>query len=244
MHIQGFHHSFTSLIVGFAVVTVTARATADEAEPAIVNAPAASSSLPSLPPLPTTRVHAAQGGRVEVQTPTGTVEVQCPPAATPAPMVASPAARATITKDESYGASVFISDALAAGLLIGGASESSSTVAGLGFLLYALGGPVVHAANGEPGRAFASLGLRAGVPIAGAMLGYGLGRGTCNSSSSCFGAAILGGLGLFGGAVAASVIDGAVLAKRQVTEEVQAARITPHVAIDSTGAQGGVAGTF
>jgi hypothetical protein len=76
------------------------------------------------------------------------------------------------TPDERrwYGAQTLAMDGIALGLLVLGASSESGELIGLSGLTYLLGGPIVHAAHGRAGMSFASLGVRIGFPIGGALL--------------------------------------------------------------------------
>jgi hypothetical protein len=96
------------------------------------------------------------------------------------------------------------------GLSYGG--DRSLFLAGAG--IYLLGAPVIHFVHARPGEGSADLILRAGLPVAGFLVGA------------------VGGLdgallGFLGGAVAASLIDTIWLARKPVPEPV---RITPSVA--------------
>jgi hypothetical protein len=92
----------------------------------------------------------------------------------------------------------------------------SSTGEGLAYAslaTYALGGPVVHIAHENYGRAAGSLGLRVGGPILGGALGC-----AADDSTGMFGC--LGGLalGVFLGTLTAVVVDSAALAYEKVPE--------------------------
>jgi hypothetical protein len=84
---------------------------------------------------------------------------------------------------------------------------------------YAFGGPVVHLAHGRPSAAGAGLALNLGLPLAGGLLGYGLlcGLGDgCRGELGFLGAAAGFVVGGAVGALAANVIDVAVLAREEV----------------------------
>lgn len=112
-----------------------------------------------------------------------------------------------------------------------------TTLASMGLGTYLLGGPVVHAAHGNWGRALGSLGLRSGAPILGAVLGVGL--EDCKGSDACglAGAAV----GVTLGMGAAIAIDAAVLAHEEVPEE---SAVKPVVSTGKNGTWLGLAGTF
>ena len=86
---------------------------------------------------------------------------------------------------------------------------------GAAVVVYGLGGPVVHLANGHAGKAAGSLGLRLALPVVGALAGLLLARATCDRGGEgdvpCD--AIAGVFGFFGGIAAAVAIDAAVLAR-------------------------------
>ena len=86
---------------------------------------------------------------------------------------------------------------------------------------YVLGGPIVHLAHGEIGRAAGSLGLRAGLPVAGAASGYLLvtaTAGDCHGDLCGLTAVVFGALGGMLGVVAATIIDPAALAYEKVPD--------------------------
>lgn len=94
-----------------------------------------------------------------------------------------------------------------------GASTDAGSAAGTVYLLgYALGGPIVHWANGQAGMGFASLGLRVGAPVVTGVLGGALG------AASGDGYAVIGGaaIGIVAGSIGAIVVDAAVLARKTV----------------------------
>ncbi|MBI2390463.1 MAG: hypothetical protein HYV09_12815 [Deltaproteobacteria bacterium] len=72
---------------------------------------------------------------------------------------------------------------------------------------YALGGPIIHLAHGNPGTALGSLALRVGAPVGGAMLGCA--ADADSSELGCLGGAVVGFLLGYGTAVA---VDAAALA--------------------------------
>ena len=89
-----------------------------------------------------------------------------------------------------------------------------------GFAGYVLGGPAVHWAHGHGSKGLASLGLRVGAPVAGMLAGLLVGAAACDSSNDaefvpC--PVAFGGIGFLLGAVAAPIVDAAVLAREPVT---------------------------
>jgi hypothetical protein len=88
------------------------------------------------------------------------------------------------------------------------------------------GGPIVHWAHGHVGRGFASMfGLRLGLPVAGALLGLGIGYGARNPSLGAV-------LGASVGALTGWIVDIAVIAYDEPAVNVRASRtpsrITPY----------------
>jgi len=189
----------------------------------------------------------------------GQVVVLCPFAAPGAETAASTAPR---TETKWYGWQTLLVDGVTSttGLLLIGSGNYELQDAGLGILVggYALGGPVVHWANGQVGKGFASLGLRVGAPLvaglSGALVGAAFsgdscGGRVCNDTGVAVGAV----LGTVGGVIAALVIDTAVLARKTVKVEPEVARArapkltwTPTAGFDSKrqAANIGISGTF
>jgi hypothetical protein len=95
-------------------------------------------------------------------------------------------------------------------LMLAGADggRSSDEMATAALLGYGFGAGIVHFAHGNPGRGFASFGVRLGMPLAGAIVGAGLDSG-CNSYLCEKNGAAIGLLLGMGGAIA---IDAAVFA--------------------------------
>jgi hypothetical protein len=90
-----------------------------------------------------------------------------------------------------YGWQTLLTDTASLSLVgIGAATGSSASGRGKGLAIalsaagaigYTLGGPIVHFEHGQKGNAFASLALRAGLPVGGALAGYLIGLGGCSS---------------------------------------------------------------
>lgn len=101
--------------------------------------------------------------------------------------------------DDWYGWQTLATDATADTLLVGGGLFGESKEAAIAAAaLYTFGGPIVHVAHGEWGRAGISLGLRLGLPTLGGLVGGAL----CFDRKgflSCLGSAVLGiGVGILG----------------------------------------------
>jgi len=111
-----------------------------------------------------------------------------------------------------YGWQTLLVDLAAGAAVAGGANSFYSSgvgvgIAALGILTYVVGPPIVHAAHHEGGRALGSLGLRIGVPLAGAGLGSAADDGGANFGNWSGALA-----GVLTGMIAASVIDAGALA--------------------------------
>lgn len=115
-----------------------------------------------------------------------------------------------------YGWQTLITDGISLTALVVGAAiegqdtrgpdSASTSLLWLGFLGYEAAPAVVHAAHRNPGRAFASMGIRLGMPLAGAFLGASL-ASDCNSNLCEAGGA---GVGVMLGMAGAIAIDAAV----------------------------------
>lgn len=169
----------------------------------------------------------------------------CPP---PAP-VAKPKRAEPPPQTVWYGWQTILADAGAVTLAVSSGlleeNKGAPLAAGLG--VYLLGAPLIHAVNGQLGKGAGSFGLRLGAPIAGTVGGLALGVATCpaddglNNGPYCqIGLAALGGLA---GIITASVVDAAVLAKKEV-RPARALSIAPSVVPSRQGTTFGLAGTF
>ena len=89
-----------------------------------------------------------------------------------------------------------------------------------GVAVYFSGGPAIHWAHGHGRKGLGSLGLRVGLPLGGLIAGALLGTVACGSSDNEFVPcpAVIGALGFLGGAVAAPIVDAAVVAREPVTD--------------------------
>jgi hypothetical protein len=207
--------------------------------------------------------------QVVAQTPTGQVVAQgcsavivdpqatpgsvaCPPATPPqaAPIEAKP-------KRKWYGWQTLTADGAALAMAYAAANTdgNSSALPLLALGTYALGGPIVHAANGSAGKMGISLGMRVGGPL---VLGYGLyALSSSSSNGDSWGPAIMGAFGVVGGMITAVVIDATVLARKTVPADESSEpreepapqattsfRITPAVAPIRGGGTIGAIGTF
>jgi hypothetical protein len=149
-----------------------------------------------------------------------------------------------------YGWQTLVTDGASLTALIVGASIESHETGGpgggttsllwLGFLGYEAAPAVVHAAHRNPGRAFASMGIRLGMPLAGAFLGASIASGCDRNLCEASGA----GVGVMLGMAGAMAIDAAVFSYDDV-ERAPAHRAglrpliawTPHTAWVGLGGQ-------
>ncbi|HUH01382.1 MAG TPA: hypothetical protein VML75_05260 [Kofleriaceae bacterium] len=168
----------------------------------------------------------------------GTARAQAP-GLTPTTMSAQPE-----TVQVRYGWQILLADlaAIAAGAAT---DEGEITLA-----VYLGGGPVIHLAHGNVGSAMGSLALRAGLPLAGALLGIAIEEPSCEGEFLCgFGGMIIGGTL---GVLAASAIDIGVLAKKSRRVErprglIQVGSINANPSLAPTLDRGmslGLSGTF
>jgi hypothetical protein len=151
-------------------------------------------------------------------------------------------------REEWYGGAILLTDGLSLASAVAAVFTQSSAPAAFALGGYALGGPIVHVAHGEPLRGLGSLGLRAGLPVVGGLSGALLASvGPPERCHDVCGLRALGGLlvGTGVGAVAAMVVDTAFLARRKVpAEATTGVTVTPQVAVDKKGVQLGLGGAF
>jgi hypothetical protein len=89
-----------------------------------------------------------------------------------------------------------------------GGDDTNETLAWTGILGYELGPAIIHFAHRNPGRGFASMGIRLGMPLAGAFVGGAAGSGCHGHQCEAAGA----GAGVLIGMAGAIAIDAALLA--------------------------------
>jgi hypothetical protein len=117
----------------------------------------------------------------------------------------------------------------------------------VGFGVYALGGPIVHASKGEPVRAVGSLGLRVGLPLLfGGVVASRQHRCTPTEDLCGYGNGVAIALAAGAGALTAMIIDWAALAYRKVPAKPKAVgfQYTPSVAVGHDSAVFSLSGTF
>lgn len=119
--------------------------------------------------------------------------------------------------DEWYGYQTLAADGAATGLLFGAIvthRKLSTTFFALSAATYLIASPVIHGANEEPGRALGALGLRVAAPVS---LGFlGLIVGAASDTHGNWGVPLAGGMiGLGLGIITAMAIDAAALARHE-----------------------------
>ncbi|HYJ08047.1 MAG TPA: hypothetical protein VEX18_03540 [Polyangiaceae bacterium] len=147
-----------------------------------------------------------------------------------------------------YGWQTLTADGASMLLLLAGAvaaendtvGDSGDTMVTMGLIGYEFAPGIVHFAHGNPGRGFASFGMRLGMPIAGAFLGAATASGCDGFECEVSGAA----LGLLLGMGGAMAIDAAVFAydDPERTDQGGEARLVPLVAVAPRAAWLGLAG--
>jgi hypothetical protein len=161
--------------------------------------PAEAAPAPVPPPEAAPPVRAAAPPSPELSPPSLTAPVSAGPGAT------APASEQAEPERESYGWQIAIADVAATVLLL--ESDHSRGSANAGLAVYALGGPIVHLAHDQGGRALASVALRVGLPLASAWL-WG---GHCSSSDDDCDSEGAVAIGVILGVVTAMVIDATAL---------------------------------
>jgi hypothetical protein len=147
-----------------------------------------------------------------------------------------------------YGYQLLLADALSVGLIYAGAGSDTGALATAGVGGMFLGAPIVHAVQGEPGRAFGSLGLRLAMPLAGAAIAmWAYDRSNRDREScDCMGGALAGMGGMVLGLGAAMLTDALFLGWRPETSARQRRSIAmiPSIGVAPGGGSVGLAGRF
>jgi hypothetical protein len=171
----------------------------------------------------------------------------------------TPAQVPEATTSHWYGWQNLLCDAGALGLVLGGAaltteyaedhfSASTPTVApyvmGAGAVTYAVCSPAVHYAHGGRGQAGGALGLRIGLPVAGALVGSKLESCPQHEDAGFCGTGLFVGLGV--GIVSAIALDVALLAYEDVSPKPSSSAwtVSPTWAIAPGRATFGMMGAF
>lgn len=132
-----------------------------------------------------------------------------------------------------------------ASLLVGQAISDSGTGALTGMTGYALGAPIIHAIHGNYGTAFASLGLRLGLPVAGGFMGgvvYSIKYEYEDMDVLAYIA-----VGLVLGATTATLVDSLLLGwtdERAPEPEESRYGLVPQISVGENGVSLGVLGRF
>ncbi|MBK8997605.1 MAG: hypothetical protein IPM35_17895 [Myxococcales bacterium] len=139
-----------------------------------------------------------------------------------------------------YGEQTLLVDGLSLVVIV----ASGGSLAAVGGLGYLLGPPIVHAAHGHAGKPFASLGLRVGMPIGGAVIGCAA-EGDSSGDFGCLAGAASGfALGIVG----AIILDATVIAREDVPRErppTQAKlRVYPRLTVTGQKGELGIFGQF
>ena len=143
---------------------------------------------------------------------TMSAQAQSPGPAAPAQPAVAPAwPENPSTEVERYGWQIVLADLAGATAAI---AATNATGAG-GFLLaFPVAAPTVHALHGNGSAALMSLGLHVAAPLAGAYVGYQIDSANCGPDEWFCGIGGAG-LGVLVGAVAATITDATVLAKKE-----------------------------
>jgi hypothetical protein len=147
-----------------------------------------------------------------------------------------------------YGYKLLLADAASLTLVFAGIGSDLAPlgVTGLGGVF--LGGPIVHGIEGQGGRALASLGLRVGMPLAGAALAtWSYNRGNDKSGEcDCMGGFLATAGGLVLGMGAAMLVDAAFLGWRSepIASDNKSLSLVPSFGLAPGGGSVGLAGRF
>lgn len=139
----------------------------------------------------------------------------------------------------SYAKHTLVVDAAALGAVLLGAASDEGAMLGLGAAAYFFGAPIVHVAHRQGGRAWASIGLRVGLPLGGVLAGMVLACGGDVAGDCAVGGAAVGGLLGVAGAV---TLDASVLARKPLPARKAGVAVTPQVDRSFAGVH--VHGTF
>jgi hypothetical protein len=113
-------------------------------------------------------------------------------------------------------------------------SDVIDTLAWTPAIAFVTGGPAIHLFHGEPWRALGSFGLRLGLPVVGGAVGVGL-FASCSgtrSDGNCGLGQIVGGFAA--GVLAASLIDGLLVARESARPSGVALSLAPFISADGS----------
>lgn len=201
----------------------------------------------------------AHAGEVDPEEPNPARVVEPMKVEAPAVPPTVPVSRTAPAERSWYGWQILLADA--ASFACVGVTEQEACLLG-----FALSGPVVHTLHGRPGRGLASLGLRVGLPLIGALIGsavancpeeppapppsngngHGSGFGTVSIPSFCGLSEVA--LGTMIGAAGAMAVDG-VLAFTDGEPAREASKpsryaFSPRLAVGQNNVAMGIGGTF
>ncbi len=143
----------------------------------------------------------------------------------------------------SYRLQTAIADASVLGLaLLGPKSGHGGALGALAVTTFAIGAPLVHVYHHQMARAGASLALRIGLPLLGLVIGSALGKSKCGEYCDNDADVVGAGFGALGGAILASVIDTAYLARGEPGEPTPP--IPPSAAAGPSALRVGFGGRF
>jgi hypothetical protein len=131
---------------------------------------------------------------------------------------------------DDYRLTMVAVDATAVALVAAGVyldhEDVTPALALVGVGTYVLGGPIIHLAHEQSGRALGSIGLRVGLPATGLLVGGALAASCGGASEWCLvGAVLFGGVIGLGGVLAAIIVDDAVLGRAPKPATKSAARV-------------------
>jgi hypothetical protein len=162
----------------------------------------------------------------------------------------------TAGRERWYGWQTLLTDAGSLTLVgIGAAATDSSAQRGktlaialsaAGAIGYALGGPIVHFEHGQKNNAIASLALRAGLPVGGALAGYLVGLGGCTGTHDAavpcpVAMSMVGGITGLGAAV---LVDALGLGYGPIESSRGTVVFAPTVEVAQSGVRIGLGGAF
>lgn len=156
-----------------------------------------------------------------------------------------PVAPTYVTEMDSYRWQITLADVSAVSLLLAGKSGTTSSIAGLTYLL---AGPIIHGAHGQGGRVAASLGLRLVLPLVSGIGFAALAEHNSHCTpedDDCDSGALFAALfGFTLGAVSAMVLDATVVARPVEIHRSVGPTWAPQIAMTPGRTTFGVVGRF
>ena len=150
-----------------------------------------------------------------------------------------------VTEMDRYGWQIALADVSAVSLLLAGKSGTTSSIAGLTYLL---AGPIIHGAHDQGGRMAVSLGLRLALPLVSGIGFAALAEHNSHCApddDDCDSGALFAGLfGFTLGAVSAMVLDATVIARPVEIHRSVGPTWTPQIAMTPQRTTFGVVGRF